>query len=151
MEGSADLGLIVSGDLLLEDVEGLEDDGLRGGLRAGENPHVLSLGDQVGVARVNEGDGVVIGVEDTVVTGGGEGEELDLTLGTVEGGDGLGRGDLILNWVVLTVEDGDGTISVEGVVSLLAVVGFPWHGGISCLLVPETHILGGIEVLLEDR
>ena len=150
MEGSADLSLVVSWYLLLKDVEGLVDDGLNGGLRAGENPHVLSLGNEVGVARVDEGDGLVIGVEDTVVTSGGKGEELDLTLGTVEGCDGLGRGDFILNWVVLTVKDSDSTISVEAVASLLAVIGFPWHGGISCLLVPEAQVLGGNEVLLED-
>ena len=151
LEGSADLSLIIGGHLLLKDVEGLVDDGLNGGLRAGKNPNVLSLGNEVGVTGVDEGDGLVVGVEDTVVTSGGIGEELDLTLGTVEGGDGLGRADFVLNWVVLAVENSDGTISIEAVVSLLAIIGFPWHGGISCLLVPETHVLDGIEVHREDR
>ena len=151
VESSADLSLIVGGDLLLEDVETLEDVSLSSVLFTGEDPDVLSLSNQVGVARVDDGDVLVVGVEDTVVTSGGIGEELDLALSADEGSDGLGGGNLILNGVVLAVQNSDGSISVEGIVSLLAIVGFPRHGGVSCLLVPETHVLDGVEVLLENR
>ena len=88
LEGSTDLGLIVGGHLLLEDLETLVDKCLDGLLRAGEDPDVLGLSEKVAIARVNDGDVLVVGVENSVVAGGGEGEELDLALGTVEGGNG---------------------------------------------------------------
>ena len=44
LKGSADLGLIVVGDLLLEDLETLEDLSLNGFLRAGKDPDVFALG-----------------------------------------------------------------------------------------------------------
>ena len=57
---------------------------------AGEDPHILSLGKKVLIARVNNRDILVVGVEDTVVTSGSIGEELDLALSTNKGGNGLG-------------------------------------------------------------
>ena len=151
VEGSADLGLIVVGDLLLEDLEALVDGGLNGLLRAGEDPNILGLGEEELVAGVYNGDVRVVGVEHAVVTGGGVGEELYLALSTVEGGNGVCGGDLVLCGVVLAVQHSDCAIRVQAVASLLAIVGLPRHAGVSSLLVPKTHVLGGIEVLLEDR
>lgn len=138
--GSADLGLVVVRDLLLDDLETLVDQVLNGLLRAGEHPDVLSLSEKVGVAGVDDGDVLVIGVEDSVVTSGSIGEELDLALSTVEGGDSSSAGDLVGLGIVLGVEDSDSAVSVEGVASLLAVVGFPGHAGVSRLLVPQAHV-----------
>ena len=151
MESSADLSLIVVGNLLLEDLESLVDVTFNGGLGSGEDPHVLGLGKEEGIARVDEGEVLVVGGEDAVVTGGSIGEELDLALSTVEGSDGVGSANNLLNWVELAVEDSDGAVGVGTVTSLLAVVGFPRHGGISGLLVPETQVSLGIEVGLEGR
>ena len=151
LKGSAHLSLVVVGDLLLEDLETLVDVGLNGFLRAGEDPDVLGLGEEVGVARVHNNHVLVVGVEDSVVTSGGIGEELDLSLGTVEGSNSCCAGDLIGLGVVLRVEDSDCSIRVDGIAGLLAVIGFPWHTGISGLLVPQSHVAWGGKVLLEGR
>ena len=50
LKGSADLALVVVGDLLLEDLKTLEDVSLNWFLGAGEDPDILSLCEEVGVA-----------------------------------------------------------------------------------------------------
>jgi len=74
-----------------------------------------------------------------------------MALGTVEGGNSCGTGDLVGLGIVLGVEHSSGSIGVDGIAGLLAVVGFPGHGGVSGLLVPQSHVALGAEVLLEGR
>jgi len=143
------LGLVVLGHLLLDDLESLVDEGLDGLLGAGEDPDVLALGGEDGGAGVHDGDVLVVGVQHLVVTSGSVGEELDVALGSVEGGDGGGCLDLVGLGVVLRVQHGNGAVGIEGVASLLAVIGFPRHAGVSSLLVPEAHVGFGVEVGLE--
>jgi hypothetical protein len=47
LKGSADLALVVVGDLLLDDLKSLVDESFNGLLRAGQDPDVLGLGKQV--------------------------------------------------------------------------------------------------------
>ena len=147
--GHANLGLIVEGNLVLEDLESLHDVLLDSLLSTGKDPDVLGLSEKEGVARVDNSEIIVIGVKDSVVTSGGIGEELDLALSTVEGGNSSSVGDLVELGVVLGVQHTDGTVGVDVVASLLAVVGFPGHAAVSGCLMPQAHVGWGYEVLLE--
>lgn len=149
MLGDADLGLVVVGNASLEGLESGVDDGVAGVLLTGEDPDELVLGNIEISARVNDGEVLVVGVNDAVVTGGGVGEELDETVGTIEGSNSLSFIDDVGDGVVLGVENSNGAVLVEAVAGLLAIVGFPRHGGVTSLLPPEAHILGGIEGVLE--
>ena len=151
LESSADLSLVIAWHLLLDDLKSLVDESFNGLLRAGQDPDVLGLGKQVWVARVYDSEVLIVSIEHTVVTGGGIREELDLTLGSDEGGNGSSASHLVGLGVVLRVKNSDSTIGIDGVASLLAIVGFPRKVGFSGLLVPQSHVGLGLEVLLELR
>jgi hypothetical protein len=150
--GSAtDGGLIVAWNLVADGLESREDQGVVNSHVAGEDPDVLGLGKVVVGAGVDDGEVGVVSVEDFVVTGGGVLEELNLALSTVEGGSGSGNLNLFGGGVVLSVLHGNSAVEVGAVAGLLAVIGFPGHAGVSCLLVPQSHVALGAEVLLEGR
>ena len=145
------LGGVVS-SFGLNDVSDLSIEFLWDGLFSGKDPDELVLlgSEEFIAAGVNDGEVLIISVEDLVVSS-NEGNEVDLALGSGSFAYGLSilRADYA-HWLVeFGVDDSNGVVTVKSIVSLVAVKEFVVEINVSGLFEPCANVLGDIEVLLD--
>ena len=141
---------VVVGDLSLELLVDCGLDFFSELLFSGKNPDHLILNSYQILARVDKGVGGIISGEDSVVSA-SEGDEVNFAGSTIALGSGSSLFNLVSSFVVLSVEDSNVAVTLEGVACLITIVALEHHSLVSDLLEPGSKISCSLEVFLESR